>query len=342
MSANEPIVRTGFGARHARSRWASVVSVAVMAILFAFLARKLLLDWESVKTVPWRVEPFRLLLSFVLLGVYYPLLVWTWCLLMRQLGQPVPFRAGLYVWLGSQLGKYLPGKVWSLIGRVVLGERAGLDSLRVSVSLVIEMGLNIVAGLLVAAAAIVVAGGDAIPGKNVILLSIPIGLVVLHPRIFEPLVHRAMRVLKRPDIVFHWSAAVQYRLVFLYVIGWALYGAALYLLIDSLEVTAVARVEGVPLGRLLFILGANALAWTIGFLAFLTPNGLGVREATLAFVLKGIMPASVATLVSLIARVWITVAEAIIVLAGWWIGRAAVRRAGERACAADLAAGRAR
>jgi uncharacterized membrane protein YbhN (UPF0104 family) len=341
VSAPEPIAGSAISARRARSRWASLLSLAVMAILFAFLARKLLLDWESVKSVPWRVEPFRLLLSFALLGVYYPLLVWTWCLLMRQLGQPVPFRAGLCIWLGSQLGKYLPGKVWSLIGRVVLGERAGLDSLRVSVSLVIEIGLNIVAGLLVAAAAIAVAGGDALPGRNLILFSIPIGLIVLHPRIFEPLVHRAMRVLKRPDLVFHWSAAAQYRLVVLYVIGWILYGGALYLLVDALDVAAVARGSEAPLGRVLFILGANALAWTVGFLAFLTPNGLGVREATLAFVLKTIMPASVATLVSLIARVWITVAEGIIVAAGWWIGRGAVQRLGD-ACATELAAGRAK
>jgi hypothetical protein len=125
------------------------------------------------------------------------------------------------------------------------------------------------------------------------------------------------------------------------VIGWILYGGALYLLVDALDVAAVARGSEAPLGRVLFILGANALAWTVGFLAFLTPNGLGVREATLAFVLKTIMPASVATLVSLIARVWITVAEGIIVAAGWWIGRGAVQRLGD-ACATELAAGRAK
>lgn len=310
-------------------RWTSIISIAVMAGLFVFLGRKLFADWESVRSLSWSFEPARLALSFALLGVYYALLVWIWCLLMRQLGQAVTFRAALPIWLGSQVGKYLPGKVWSVIGRVVLAERAGLDSVRVSVSLVIEVGLNIVAGLLVAAVAIAFAGDLAIPGKPLIILSIPIGLVVLHPRLFLPLVHWVMRRLRRPDIEFVWSAGEQYLLVFLYVISWVVYGAAFYALIDSLHIPlgGDAGNGASAVATLLFVLGANALAWTIGFLAFLTPGGLGVREASLAFLLKQMMPAAVATLVALVARVWVTVAEILIVSIGWWIGRGAMRRA---------------
>ncbi len=311
-----------------------------MAGIFVFLGRKLFADWESVRSLSWSLEPARLILSFALLGVYYALLVWIWCLLMRQLGQALSFRTALPIWLGPQIGKYLPGKVWSVIGRLVLAERAGLDSVRVSVSLVIETGLNLVAGLLVAAGAIAFAGDVAIPGKPLIILSIPVGLIVLHPRLFLPLVHWVMRRLRRPDIEFQWSAWEQYLLVLLYVIAWVIYGVAFYTLIDSLHIPlgGSAGTASSFVATLLFILGANALAWTIGFLSFLTPGGLGVREASLAFFLKQVMPAAVATLVALLARVWVTVAEVVIVAAGWWIGSGAMRRAKVSATAAREAA----
>ncbi|MFN0150992.1 MAG: lysylphosphatidylglycerol synthase domain-containing protein [bacterium] len=321
-------------------RWTTIISIAVMVGAFVFLGRKLFADWESVRSVPWSFEPARLILSFALLGVYYALLVWIWCLLMRQLGQAVSFRTALPIWLGPQLGKYIPGKVWSTIGRLVLAERAGLDSIRVSVSLVIEVAIILVSGLLVAAGAIAFAGDVVIPGKPLIIGMIPVGLAVVHPRFFLPLVHWVMRRLHRPDIEFQWSAWEQYRLVLLYVVSWILYGGAFYALIDSLHIPIghSANTTGAFLATLMFVLGANALAWTIGFLAFLTPGGLGVREASLAFFLKQLMPAAVATLVALMARVWVTVAEIVIVGAGWWIGHAAMRRAQATATAAREAA----
>ena len=57
-----------------------------------------------------------------------------------------------------------------------------------------------------------------------------------------------------------------------------------------------------------------ALAWVIGFLSFLTPGGLGVREGLLSLLLSSYMPAPQATLIALICRVWMLSAE--IVLAG--------------------------
>ncbi len=57
-----------------------------------------------------------------------------------------------------------------------------------------------------------------------------------------------------------------------------------------------------------------AFAWLVGFLSFLTPGGLGVREGLLGLLLANYMPTSQATLIALLCRVWMLSAE--IVLAG--------------------------
>jgi uncharacterized membrane protein YbhN (UPF0104 family) len=243
---------------------------------------------------------------------------------MRQLGQPVPFRLGLPIWLGSQLGKYLPGKVWSVIGRVYLGDRIGLDAVRVSVSLVIEIGLNLVTGLILAALTLGIGDTLSRDMRLLMLIAVPIGIVALHPRVFLPLLNMAMRIARRGDAPFRWSGRSHLQMIALYAVSWVVYGGAIYLLIDSLALPMSSAPAGVP-ARVAYIVGANALAWAIGFLAFLTPGGLGVREAGFAYFLNLWVGASAAALLAIIVRVWNTLFETAIIGASWWIGRGARR-----------------
>ena len=60
--------------------------------------------------------------------------------------------------------------------------------------------------------------------------------------------------------------------------------------------------------------GQYALAWVVGFLSFLTPSGLGVREGTLAYLLSHHLSPVTATLVALLARIWFLLGELTLVL----------------------------
>ncbi|HIE28083.1 TPA: methyltransferase domain-containing protein, partial [Candidatus Poribacteria bacterium] len=61
------------------------------------------------------------------------------------------------------------------------------------------------------------------------------------------------------------------------------------------------------------MMGAYALAWTVGFLSVITPSGLGVREGILSLLLAVYMPTATATLVALLSRIWSTMAELVLV-----------------------------
>ena len=67
-----------------------------------------------------------------------------------------------------------------------------------------------------------------------------------------------------------------------------------------------------PFELYLYLTGAFSVAGVIGVLAVFAPSGIGcVREGVMAFVLTGVLPAGVAALGALLARLWITVAEAL-------------------------------
>ena len=87
---------------------------------------------------------------------------------------------------------------------------------------------------------------------------------------------------------------------------WICQGVAFFLFVKSF-----APVQWTDAGVLT---ACFAFAWIVGFLSFLTPGGLGIREGLLGLLLANYMPAPQATLVALLCRVWMSSAE--IVLAG--------------------------
>jgi uncharacterized membrane protein YbhN (UPF0104 family) len=85
------------------------------------------------------------------------------------------------------------------------------------------------------------------------------------------------------------------------VLYWVVTGLAFAALVHSLHPLAAADV---PLA-----VAAYAGAYAIGFLALITPAGLGVREGVLTVALAQIMPVGAALAVALLSRLWMMLVE---------------------------------
>jgi hypothetical protein len=64
-----------------------------------------------------------------------------------------------------------------------------------------------------------------------------------------------------------------------------------------------------------------SLAWTVGFVVFFAPAGLGVRETVLSLLLSTFLPVSQAVSIALLSRIAWIVTEAIWILISIWISR---------------------
>jgi glycosyltransferase 2 family protein len=87
----------------------------------------------------------------------------------------------------------------------------------------------------------------------------------------------------------------------LYVVNTALQGLAYYLLIRS--------IHPLPASRLINVIGIYNGAWAAGFLSFIAPGGLGVREGVMTILLKPYLPVAMAIIVAAVSRLWITLFE---------------------------------
>lgn len=76
----------------------------------------------------------------------------------------------------------------------------------------------------------------------------------------------------------------------------------------------VSAFHPLEIDALLPLTGSLAAATVIGFLVPLAPNGWGVREGILVFMLAQFVPTSVAVMVSVTSRIWLALVEALWVI----------------------------
>jgi hypothetical protein len=224
-----------------------------------------------------------------------------WRATLAGLGAPLPVPLAAPIFFIGQLGKYLPGSVWAIVGQMELGKAAGLRRDRVAAAgllvLVISLAVALALGVLAVPAALE-SGGSAYAA--LVLLVIPLA-VVLHPRVLDPLLGLAFRLLRRAPLDRHPDGGTIVAVALLSVASNGLLGVAVFALAADV---GAGTSRGLPLS-----VGGYALAAAAGLVLVPLPVGAGVREAVLVLSLAPVLDGGRATLVALLSRVIMTVAD---------------------------------
>ncbi|MDI6740266.1 MAG: lysylphosphatidylglycerol synthase domain-containing protein [Candidatus Edwardsbacteria bacterium] len=288
--------------------------VVVLIILF-FLGKGLYYHWSEVPfhkltfNVRFAVLSFGLLIATIYPGVQ------GWSIIMKAYGCSFGFRRTMWILGTSQLAKYLPGPFWAIGGRAYLYRKEGVPEIKTVLASIIEMGVWLVS----AATCFVLSlpfwrGADLPPLAFAGVLLVPIGFVMLHPRFFGSGINFFLRKAKRKER----TIAIDYRgilgVVALFFGSWLLQGTGFFCLIKTVY-PAFSFQNLVP------VIGVYSSAWAVGFLSFITPSGLGVREFTLSYMLQWFMPYPLAIIISILARIWSTLFEMGMAMAAVSIGK---------------------
>jgi uncharacterized membrane protein YbhN (UPF0104 family) len=283
-----------------RSPWLRVVAIGVVVAAWGWFLQGQLAD---LRQYPWRIEPLPFVGGVFWGALYFAGLALCWTLLLRTTGgaaRGVGLLDGAYIWLSTMLARYVPGNIWHIVGRVALAGRLGVGRAQVAASAAVEQLLTLLGALALFGVSLPFwRGGRA---ELWLLLLIPAGLALLHPRIFGALLGWAATRLGRPELAWPYTYSEMLGILGAYTLANLGAGLSLYVI-----VAAIAAVEP---AQAPFLAGAAALAWAVGYLSFLTPSGLGVREAALTAFLAQLFPLPVAIVASLLHRVALTVGEA--------------------------------
>ncbi len=199
---------------------------------------------------------------------------WGWRHVMRTLGAESPFFRTIAWYYVGELGKYVPGGVWPVLGRGELARRGGIPRSRAFTSVALSLGMLYLAAMFTAAAflpfAVIGKGGGFSPWM-LVLLALPVGVVLLHHDVLDWLMAKASKATKR-DIkveVPQWRDSLI--LVARYIPTWVFIGTATYAVTRAIT-------SDVSYPRMVF---ATILSWVVGFLAVPVPSGAGIRETVL-------------------------------------------------------------
>ena len=285
------------------------IGLLIAVGVFSFLGRKLFLSWRELSGLSWNFHIWQLLASFATLLLYRALLVQPWIASLKQFNAQLPYSTGFQIFNLSQLGRYLPGKVWLVVGQVYLCKNAGIGKAQAFVSTLLQLAFLTFSGILIAVFVFVFTPADlpfAITLPNlpivtgcVVFAGLSI-LAVCRRLIFRLICETVFKL--NPNTPFSSFRLLHSFLI--YLLLWCVYGLAFFLLIKSLF----------PLEWHLLpaIVASYALAWTAGFLSFVTPGGLGVREGALSLLLAPYLPPATAMLVALLSRVWSIAADLVL------------------------------
>jgi hypothetical protein len=223
------------------------------------------------------------------------------------LGENFHFRDSIAITGFTTLGKYLPGKVWFAVGRVYLAKKLGIREEKGFLSVALETSLLLLASLLIFLVSPLAYEFTAMRTYLVLAVILTVLFVIaLHPFLANKILKFSSKILKRPAIHVEYNYLQVLLLSIFYAGAWIIYGIGFYLLILSFYPVNFARI--------IDLAGVFAISWNLGFLALFAPAGLGVREGILTLLLSFYFPKPVAIIISLLSRIWITVAEVIFAL----------------------------
>lgn len=290
------------------------VGLLIAIILLYFLIKPFIQTHTELKDATFQIHWYWLVCSFGAILFYWSAYLYPFAALLSGITEKhVPFRAAFTLFHLANITRYLPGRIWGIVRLLSLSHRFGLSKTTVGSSLTLHVGIETALGGLIGVSLIFspkmrnTAFGmiDKISGHATLLslacIAILIGALFLIPKVSTH-AREFLKTLTPPG----QHSRLWINVIAGHVLLWICQGLAFFLFVKSL-----APVAWTDAG---ILTACFAFAWIIGFLSFLTPGGLGIREGLLGLLLANYMPASQATLVALLCRVWMLSAE--IVLAG--------------------------
>jgi uncharacterized membrane protein YbhN (UPF0104 family) len=288
-----------------------LLTFAVVAAAFGFLYHTAAANWRDLRQFEWRVDAGFLVLSIVAHVGVLAWGVWIWSRVLRHFpARPVPYPVLLRIWSLSNAARYIPGAVWQFMTAAQLSRGAGLPGVLALTSMLVHVALSLLAAITISALSLPFRElglellAPAWARTTVVLLC----FLVVHPAVINQMLRLVPRALRREVLVWTGRWADGAGLLVLSVGSWLLYGVAYTLFVASLA----------PLSPAAFptLTAVNALSFMAGYLAVLAPGGIGVRESAMTLLLTPLLPAGVAAVVAVGARLWSVVAEVLLAASG--------------------------
>lgn len=289
-----------------------LVAVVTLAAVVYAVAR----NWADVSVHLGKVSLVTFAWSTLAAGIGTWLTMLGWRIILRDLGSDLHLAPASGVYFVGQLGKYLPGSLWSVLVQADIAAHLRVPRRRTAVTGLLALGFALLTGLLVGLPSVGFLLRQSSGGFPWwLVLAAPLVVVLLVPRLLNRSIATMLRLIRRPPLEHDLSARAVLKAVATFVLVWLCFGVHTWLL-------AAAVAGDAPHPDLATAaLTGYALSVSLGMLLIVLPAGLGAREGLLTLVLSAAIPTPAAAAVAIMSRFIVTILDVVAALVGWLYAR---------------------
>ena len=250
-------------------------------------------DWRGVTTA-----------SLIVL-VSYAVLIATWRATVQAWGERISIGDAARIWFISNLGRYVPGKVWQIGAMGVMAQRVGVSPVAAVGSALVVSLVHVLVGFVIVAVTGRSLLGAALPRGPVVPIVLGLmGVALIGAPWLVPFGARLVGRITGRDIAEpHLPPTAIWLAAGGSAVAWLLFGFAFRVLATALLGAAAGDVNA--------YIAVFTLSYLLGFVALFAPGGIGVRELSMAALLASAGLASDAEAAWLVvgSRLWLTLLE---------------------------------
>lgn len=259
--------------RRKRLRWLSALALTLLLALGVWMVLRNGEKWlQQINSFTWHPRWLYLSASVALLGFSYYFIPAGWIILAERAGSRTEKPQLRAAWFMSQLGRYVPGKVWLFAGRAAFLRSRGLTGYRATSVPFLELLFTAAGAGLAALPPVLFSEGTVFSSPALKGALIAAGAAILIIPLLRPLQRRLYRLKygSAPADLPLPGPSGTIVLLLIYACLWWVRGLSLYLWLYGFGLS------GISPGM---CFAAAPLSWLAGYVVFLVPGGIGVREA---------------------------------------------------------------
>lgn len=273
--------------------------VAVAALVATMVWRAIARNWDEFRSLHIALAPRPGWIALAALAAFatYAIQIESWRRILAGWAQHLSYARAARIWLLVNLGRYVPGKVWSVAGLIVLAQRAGVQDWAAGASAFAIQAVGLGTAVAVVAATTPSAASPLRLAVGAMVAAATIGFLA-----WERGTHWLGVLLGRAGHVRALPLGAVAESAGLTLASWLSYGVTFWLLARGLGLPGP-----LPLAT---ATGVFALGYILGLLALFAPGGVGVRELVFIGLLTPSLGSGGAVALSVGSRVLLTLCEA--------------------------------
>lgn len=291
----------------------AVKIIFIIAVVF-FLGKYFYDNWDSFANLDIDLNIGVFIGSMFLYFAYKLSLASLWHYITKLDNASISYGRAITCYLYSILGKYIPGKVFMLAARIPEYQKDNIPARKVTVCFLLENVCTLLGAAFLFLISLLFFPNDILSDYMwAVIIFVIVFFICINPKIINFFLKLLGRIIKKDDMEIPFSYFQMIKVVLLFILNWLIVGTGFYLLTCS--------IFPVDAGCLLYVGGVFGLAAIIGIISIFAPSGIGVREGIMVLGLTLIMPEEYAVIISIVSRLWATVAELILVLFAFIINK---------------------